>query len=241
MEIPEINKRIRSLVDLQTDGNVKKFSDLINVPQQNVNRLFNIDSRTKKYPTATTEILVSITETLDTVDAKWLLTGKGEMCKAPDSSNIVNENEEEYGKIKIFSPEDLPKQIGKLYRAPIYESYPVSAGRMGLAEVREEKPDGYAYTTLPGIIFFPVVGCSFEPIISAGQYIGVVKLNSWDRIDTEKIYYILTREERMLKRLRIDEENNNILWCVSPNFGEFKIYKEDILEINHVFFHGQMI
>lgn len=158
----------------------------------------------------------------------WLVLGEGEMLKKNEG-------------IKIFEPEDLPKTVGRLYRAPIYESYPVSAGLHGLAAVREEKPDGYAYTGMPGVMFFPVVGCSFEPLIYAGQYIGVVKLNSWERVDTEKIYYILTRDERMLKRLRIDENDNSILWCVSPNFKEFKIYKDDIIEISHVFFYGKMI
>ncbi len=158
----------------------------------------------------------------------WLLTGNGDMIKSENS-------------IKVFVPEDLPKEVGKLYRAPIYESYPVSAGLHGLAAIREEKPDGYAYTGMPGVTFFPVVGCSFEPLIYAGQYVGVIKLNSWERVDTEKIYYILTKEERMLKRLRIDDEDDSILWCVSPNFQEFKILKADIIEINHVFFYGKMI
>lgn len=162
------------------------------------------------------------------LDIPWLITGQGEMLKIDNS-------------IKVFVPEDLPKVIGRLYRAPIYESYPVSAGIHGLAAIREEKPDGYAYTGMPGVTFFPVVGCSFEPLIYAGQYIGVIKLNSWDRVDTEKVYFILTREERMLKRLRMDDTDNNIMWCVSPNFKEFKILKEDIIEISHVFFYGKMI
>lgn len=158
------------------------------------------------------------------VNPSWLIVGVGEM----------------YSELKVFIPDDLPKQIGKLYRAPIYESYPVSAGKYGLAEIREEKPDGYAYTTLPGVVFFPVVGCSFEPEINAGQYIGVVKIDSWDRFDTEKIYFILTRQERMIKRLKL-HENKDKLWCISPNYSEFDILKDDILEINHVFFHGKMI
>lgn len=164
------------------------------------------------------------------VNPLWLLTGEGEMIATPYNN-----------KVAIFKPEDLPLEVGKLYRAPIFESYPVSAGDMGLAAVRDQRPDGYAYTTMPGVTFFPVVGCSFEPIIKAGHYIGIVKLDSWDRVDTEKIYFILTREERMIKRLRIDEDNDNILWCVSPNFREFKILKADVLEISHVFFYGMMV
>ncbi len=175
------------------------------------------------------DIIVKISEAYPNVNLDWLITGNGAMLKTGNAD------------MKVFIPEDLPKQVGKLYRAPIYESYPVSAGKMGLSAIRDTKPDGYAYTSMPGVTFFPVVGCSFEPIIYAGQYIGTVKLNSWDRVDTEKIYFILTKEERMLKRLRVDYERDDILWCVSPNYQEFKILKSDILEINHVFFYGKMI
>lgn len=176
----------------------------------------------------TNSILDKIKNAFPNVSVDWLLTGEGEMLKSDNS-------------VKIFVPEDLPKQVGRLYRAPIYESYPVSAGLHGLAAIRDDKPDGYAYTTMPGVTFFPVIGCSFEPIIYAGEYIGVVKLNSWDRVDTEKIYFIITKEERMLKRLRVDKDREDILWCVSPNFSEFSILKSDIIEINHVFFYGKMI
>jgi transcriptional regulator with XRE-family HTH domain len=176
----------------------------------------------------TNSILDKIKNAFPNVSVDWLLTGEGEMLKSDNS-------------VKIFVPEDLPKQVGRLYRAPIYESYPVSAGLHGLAAIRDDKPDGYAYTTMPGVTFFPVIGCSFEPIIYAGEYIGVVKLNSWDRVDTEKIYFILTKEERMLKRLKVDKDREDILWCVSPNFSEFSILKSDIVEINHVFFYGKMI
>lgn len=184
----------------------------------------------------------NIVEKFPLYNSEWLLTGKGEMLKS-DINNTADIPGEYHtnSKISIFKPEDLPMQVGKLYRAPIYETFPVSAGNMGLSSVRSDKPDGYAYTTMPGVIFFPVIGCSFSPIIEAGRYIGVVKLDNWDRVDTEKIYFIVTREERMIKRLRLDETNSEILWCVSPNFREFKIYKSDIIEINHVFFHGSMV
>lgn len=184
-----------------------------------------------------------IAENFPLYSTEWLLTGEGEMLKS-ETNNCTEDVAQVYHKnpdLAIFKPEDLPLQVGRLYRAPIYESYPVSAGDMGLSSIRSDKPDGYAYTTMPGVTFFPVVGCSFEPIIEAGRYIGVVKIDNWDRIDTEKIYFIVTRDERMIKRLRTDDDDNNVFWCVSPNFREFKIYKSEIIEINHVFFYGRMV
>ena len=187
----------------------------------------------------TTDRYANILEYLPDVSETWLLTGEGEMFK-----NETSDTPAEYkasSNLPIFKPENLPLQVGKLYRAPIYHSYPVSAGSMGLSVVRTDKPDSYCYTAMPGVVFFPVVGCSFEPIIKAGSYIGVVKVDKWDRLDTEKIYFIVTHDARMIKRLRTDNEDNNILWCISPNFSEFKSYKTEIIEISHVFFYGVMV
>lgn len=219
-----INERIKFILKERFKGNVSEFARHTGVPQPTLNNI--VGNRLSK-PSA--ENLERIINSNELINARWLLTGAGNMHNESD----VN--------LKIFLPENLPKQVGKLYLAPIYESYPVSAGNMGLSAVRDDKPDGYAYTAMPGVIFFPVVGCSFEPIIKAGNYIGTVKVDSWDRVDTEKIYFILTREERMIKRLRIDKSDNSILWCVSPNFQEFKIMKEDVIEISHVFFYGMMV
>ncbi len=174
------------------------------------------------------DVLSLFAEAYPDLNMDWVVTGEGGMFKLDKS-------------VSTFLPENLPKQVGKLYLAPVYESYPVSAGNMGLSAVRDDKPDGYAYTTMPGVTFFPVVGCSFEPTIKAGNYVGTVKIDSWDRVDTEKIYFIITREERMIKRLRVDNNDNNILWCVSPSFQEFKIMKQDVIEISHVFFYGMMV
>lgn len=217
----DIRDRIKQIREYYCGGNNEKFAQLL---EEQPNTVSNWANRGLN----NISVLLKLSDTFPDLNLDWLITGNGEMIKTGNS-------------IKIFVPEDLPKQVGRLYRAPIYESYPVSAGLHGLSAIREDKADGYAYTSMPGVIFFPVVGCSFEPIISAGQYIGVVQLNSWDRVDTEKIYYILTKDERMIKRLRVDNNDKSILWCVSPNFNEFKILKEDILEISHVFFYGKML
>ena len=213
--------RVKEFV-LHLDVSEREFASVVGVGQRSVNYYFKGEQK------PSLEFLSKLALAYPTVNIDWLITGEGEMLKSNKS-------------VSIFLPENLPKQVGKLYLAPIYESYPVSAGNMGLSAVRDDKPDGYAYPTMPGVIFFPVVGCSFEPIIKAGNYIGTVKVDSWDRVDTEKIYFILTREERMIKRLRVDKSDNNILWCVSPNFHEFKIMKQDVIEISHVFFYGMML
>lgn len=85
MEMPEINSRILQIIDYKSNGNRRKFAEVIGIAQQSVNRLFNTDTRTKKYPVATTEILVAITEMFVDINTRWLLTGEGEMLKAASS------------------------------------------------------------------------------------------------------------------------------------------------------------
>jgi hypothetical protein len=79
MELPELNRRIKDVIDYKADGNVKKFSEVVNISQQKVNRLFNIDTRTGKYPTVPSDLLTCITELFVDIDLKWLLTGNGFM------------------------------------------------------------------------------------------------------------------------------------------------------------------
>lgn len=81
MNIPELNKKIKEVVDFKADGSVNKFSAMIGISQQKVNRLFNIDTRTNKYPAVPSDILMSITESFVEINAEWLLSNRGEMLK----------------------------------------------------------------------------------------------------------------------------------------------------------------
>ena len=106
----------------------------------------------------------------------------------------------------------------------------------------DETPDGYM--RIPGVhakALFPVIGCSMQPIIKPGDIIGINEVNRWDLVDPGKIYMIITNEERMIKRLRVDDDNDDILWCVSENYKDFKISKESIKAIYHVVFHGELL
>ncbi|HBG40947.1 MAG TPA: hypothetical protein DDW85_05995 [Porphyromonadaceae bacterium] len=207
-------------------GGRNKFETMIGISEGYLSKMIKKDN-----PSVGSDIIEKVLNKFPLLNIDWLFTGRGDMIK-PDNS------------LKTFIPDKLPKQLGRLYLAPIYNSLPVSAGKMELSTFEDEAPNGYAYTYMPNVKFFPVIGISFEPIIPAGYYIGVTRIdniNEWKRIDPEKIYLIITRDDRMMKRLRVDEENNDKLWCVSPNYPDFDIYKNDILEIYHVFFYGKMI
>ncbi len=126
---------------------------------------------------------------------------------------------------------------------PYYKEIPVSAGKAELMDIRtEENAVGLIKITgVSGQFAFPVVGCSMEPVIHAGDVIVVDELNQWEKIDPDKIYLIFTHDDRMIKHLETDEGNNEILWCVSPNYKRFSITKHEILKIYKVTFYGRLV
>lgn len=82
MNRPDINMRIKLLIDFYCNGNVNQFvKNLSGISQQKLNRLFNIDIRTKKYPLATTDVIVAIVEMYVEINPEWLLLGKGSMFR----------------------------------------------------------------------------------------------------------------------------------------------------------------
>lgn len=124
---------------------------------------------------------------------------------------------------------------------PFYSDMDVSAGKLNTLYGKEE-PAGYI--DLPGIkaeALFPVVGYSMQPEINPGDIIGVVAMNSWEIIDPDKIYMIITDEDRMIKHIEMDTDNKNIVWCVSPNYNRFKLNKSDIRAIYRVTFCAKLM
>ena len=75
-EMPKINGRIRQLIDLYANSSVRKFADMIGISQQSLNRLFNIDPKSLKFPLPSTQILCAITKNFVDVDVRWLLIGE---------------------------------------------------------------------------------------------------------------------------------------------------------------------
>lgn len=150
----------------------------------------------------------------------WLLTGEGEM--------IQEKSTQEFKKTTHSG-------------IPYYEDLPVSAGQIEVL-LQEARPTGYI--DIPGLraqALFPVVGCSMKPEINPGDIIGVESINNWDMIDPDKIYMIITNDDRMIKHLEIDDDDPEVLWCVSPNYKRFRISKNNIKAIYRICYVGKLM
>lgn len=83
-EMPGANKRVKELVDRYAHGNVSRFVRMLHdagheVSQQKFNRIFNLDTRTEKWPGVPTDVIKAITSAFPEVSYSWLLTGEGQM------------------------------------------------------------------------------------------------------------------------------------------------------------------
>ena len=157
----------------------------------------------------------------------WLIAGKGEMLKS-DPPAIANYS------ISAF------KQQGY---SPFYSDLQVSAGKYDLASI-EKNEEAESYLKIPGVsarAWFPVIGFSMEPKVFAGDIIGVREIDGWEKVDPDKIYMIVTHEDRMIKRLRIDSDSSDFIWCVSDNYREFRLFTSEIKAIYHVVFVGRLV
>ena len=68
----------------------QKFADSIDVIKQTINGIEN-----DKYKPST-EVLTKVLKKYPSIDAKWLMTGEGEMFISPENLNYANEPHAEY-------------------------------------------------------------------------------------------------------------------------------------------------
>ncbi len=159
--------------------------------------------------TVSTALLRAIHKEFPEYSLEWILDGKGEILNS--------------------------RECGAENPVPYYESLPLSAGVRTAYGDCAEKPD--SYMNIPGVnveFLFPVVGNSMQPEINAGDIVGVSRVELPDSIENDRIYMIVTRDERMIKRCRRHESDDRLLRCLSPNYPEFTIQKEDVIAIYSV-------
>lgn len=193
------NIKERVIAVLKYKGlNVNRASSIFAMPQRTLNRQVNEDGKVAM------ELVYAILDNFPEISPAWLIMGEGDMLR---EESVVMECES----------------------APFYSDMPVSAGLREAFDPSREKASGYI--SLPSqnaSFYFPVFGTSMEPEVFAGDIVGVVRVEPDDKITPDAIYMIVTNDARMIKHCYIDENNHELLWCVSPNYPSFPINKSDI-------------
>lgn len=205
-EMPLPNRKIYQLIWEETGGNVKAFSEKINVSQQVLNRLFNKDTRNGKYPLPSENIKKAIMERYDKTEI-WFITNNDNVS--------LNDNYSENG-----------KGIGTILN---YEMLPVihldSVGGMHSNNSITDEPQ-YIERYVPfvngrkGDLAIYQSGDSMSPTIPAGSLIHIREVKGWrDYFGYGNIYVIVLKDGRRLTKEIAKYENDpkNYVLCKSHN------------------------
>jgi len=216
-----VNERIKKVREMFFSDQNILFAKALGISRQYANNLVNDGVSVGD------SMLDLILEKAPKINHVWLKLGEGEMLKGNNSAE------------SLFSVSEF-KQRGY---APYYSDLQVSAGQYDLMMI-EQNGEPSSWIKIPGVtveLFFPIIGCSMEPKIHAGDTIGVVSMERWDRLDPDKIYLIITIYDRMVKHLEIDETDKEIIWAVSENRSRIKIYISEIRQIYRVVWTGRLV
>ena len=86
--LPDINFRIKKIIDEQFNGNVRKFSKHIGLNDSSrINRLFNKDTRYNNYPSPSLDVIVLISRALN-CSTDYLINGE----EKKDNNNIISDD-----------------------------------------------------------------------------------------------------------------------------------------------------
>lgn len=201
----QIKKRILNLLSDKA-LNVSRASAVLDIPQRTLNRQLNEGGNISM------ELICAINKYFPEVSIEWIFNGNGNMYRGNcDTMNCSQ------------------------YVSPFYNSLTVSAGVRDAinddCELSEE------FVSIPGVkadFFFPVVGTSMQPEINPGDIIGVNRIDSFNGLDEDKVYMIITRDTRMIKHCSTGKNNKDEVVCTSPNYPSFTLKKDEIIAMYSV-------
>ena len=149
------------------------------------------------------DLLYALLDHFPEISPLWLLLGEGEMLL--DSTHQTTAS------------------------IPFYNDLPLSAGYRDAFDPGRENPTSYiSFPNSGADFFFPVSGTSMEPDINDGDIVGVKRVEREEGIVHGDVYMIVTNDARMIKRCYHDNNDPNLIWCVSPNYPSFPINKNDV-------------
>lgn len=149
------------------------------------------------------DLVYAILNNVPEISSAWLIAGEGPMLVGEEAPSIDT--------------------------VPFYEDLPLSAGNRDAFNPAQEKPSAFfSIPTCQADFYFPVSGSSMEPEFNDGDVVGVKRVDRSEGIVHGAVYMIVTNENRMIKRCYHDNNDPNLIWCVSPNYPSFPINKNDV-------------
>lgn len=169
----------------------------------------------------------TIAQACPQVSLNWLATGEGSMM-------LDGETE-----VKKVPPQNSMQVVNNYYA-----DLQVSAGQVDYVHADCPPSSLLVPCNVYADAFFPVSGFSMIPTICEGDVIGVKELDCFERIDSNKIYVVITREgERMVKRIIPPADNDGEVTLLSdnPKQGKIKVDRNSIIKVLRVVYIGKAV
>ena len=254
MELPTLNKNIRKIIEEKFSGNESSFSEFTGIGQASINRLFRIDKRIGKYPDASKSNKINyvniILEKFPDINKDWLvgfikddsewlkMQGKpldSNYAKVDNQWQMVQEESEHYNVTPIDNDN---------YMIVEYADLRVSAGPLGTKNlnalpksktrlVPKEYDNGeYMVLRVDG----PSMDNGTSISIPDGTEILVKKyyLHNGDKLPIRNNLFVIDAKDGQALKQIIEhntEEGYIICHSYNPEFKDYKVMLEDILQI----------
>ena len=219
--MPYATRRLVELINKQTDGNVKKFAELVGLSQQAISYAVNADKRhgdDVKYPNISRGVKSQIIESLG-LESNYFTPQPVEVEVVPYEHLFQGEGQNENLR-KVISDITKKKHVSTVATRPRIPNDVAMAGNLSgyvdgtREEDGEQEPLVYQFPTYDFTII--IKGNSMEPNFKSGDEIACRRV--YGIIKWGEVYVIDTPDGAVVKRIY---DAGDKIRCVSYNNNEY--------------------
>lgn len=218
-KLPYANLKLWEIVEKETDGNISKFSEMIGLSPQRINRLFFEDKRSGNYPKVSDEVRMATIETFE-LKPDYFMLPANEL-----EVNPLEDLKDEFNKL----PED-----NMISLAPHIPTKAAAGGTGGVSDciMRRDCEFRPVVKMIPKYdMTMDVKGDSMVPKYENGDIVAIRKVV--DVIEWGNVYVLDTADGVVIKRLYNDGDKFR---CVSYNkeYDDFTVEKSNVYGVYKV-------
>lgn len=223
-KLPLPTRKLAQLIDSKCNGNVSEFSMLIGKSQQVINRLFNIDKRSGKYPSLSDGTIQAVCRVFN-LERSYFYNALGDQgvydVFSPTGNNKMDEIRDS---VSLMSYKVPNKNLG----IPLIPTSAM-AGVLGGDSITINEWDIEDYYVIPAFkksdFCIRVDGDSMQPKYLRGDILACTRVplsNLW--FQWGKIYIIDTRQGVLVKHVEKGTDDEHIkLVSDNPDYKPFEI------------------
>ena len=231
-KLPLVNRKLLEVIENQASGNVSKFSSMIGMSPQRINRLFNVDARSGKYPTVSTDIIHAVCDIFDLNEESFYSIALKSAIDAfqPTGNKEYDEKLEKAKNVIYHQKSNNKKSIPLIPTSAM-------AGALSGNEVTindYDIEDSYVVPAFNKSDFcIRVEGDSMQPRYYSGDIIACTRVPLKDIwFQGGKVYVVSTRQGTLVKHIEKGKDEDHIT-LVSDNtlYKPFEIPTSELFAV----------